>query len=689
MREKVFSTIIRYKKPILIVYLVLAILSAIGIFFVGVNYDIIEYLPDEAPSTEAIDLMSEEFSEEDEQLRIMVEDIGVTEALDKKDAFEEVDHVLNVEWLDDVEDMEDPLPLMNQKNLENHYVDGNALYVLTLDVDEEDIDKRDETIETLRDMMGDNASMSGDLLQDYERDQNTLPDLGWSLTLSLIVAIIVLGLSTTSWISPFLILGVIAIAIIINMGTNIFLGEISFVTRDAAAILQLAVSVDFSLFLFHRYEEMREKEKDKETAMTRAMTESFKPVISSGLTEILGFGALVFMDYGIGQDMGIVLVKGVIISLVSVFLLLPSVTLLGDKLVHKTAHSSLVPSLKPLARGIFKLRYVSVTLLLLLVVPMFLAGENNDFLYGETGWLPDDNYVSIEEERIEEYFARDNQMVMMVPRDRHAEEHEIVQQLNELAYVSEVDSFVEETYFAIPSSLLPENEREDIESENYRRFIISTQLPIESDETFDAVEEIREIAADSLGEGYYLTGESPSTYDLKDVITDDQQIVNMVSVVSILLVLLIVYRSLSLPVFLVFCIQAAIFINLGIPYFTGQTLYYIGYLILHSIQLGSTVDYATLLSDRYLDERKDKDKKEALFSSIEKAGVSILTASTIMISSSLIFGLLSTSEVTAQIGILLSRGSALSLMVVLLVLPTLLFTFDGLIQKTSWKLDLK
>lgn len=687
MKEKIFRTIITYKKTILVVFAVLTAVSIFASQFVGVNYSMQEYLPDDSPSTEAIDAMDEEFEEEDQQLTIMEDDLSISEALNKKAEFEEVAYVSEVNWLDDEEDLDQPLAFMDQEYLDNYYLDGHARFVLTLAID--DTAERDEVIEELRSVMSDEASMDGALLFDYERDQNTGPDLRFTIASAVTIAFIVLAFSTTSWIAPAIILGTMGIAIVINAGTNIFLGDISFVTRDASSILQLGVSIDFSIFILHRYEEFRNQDMEKEDAMVEALSHSLGPVASSGVTDAIGFAALMVMQYGIGQDMGIVLVKGVLLSLLAVFLLLPAVTLLADPLIEKTSHKDLSPNLNFLPKGVFKARYVSVALIALIVGPFFLAGKANDFYYGESEWLPQDNYVMQESEAVEEVFGRDNILVIMIPPEDESRADQLTHRLRELPDVASVESFSDLAGFTVPPDFLPKEQLEDVESENYRRMILSTPLPEESDETFELVESVHAELEELYGDEYYLTGESVVTHDLKNIITDDQQAVNIASVAGIFLTLLVAYKSIMIPLILVICIQSAIYINLGFPYFQGETLFYIAYLILHSIQLGATVDYGVLLADRYVEERAELGPKEALFDSIKKSGLSILTSGTIMTSSGLMFGLFSTNRVPSQIGFLLARGTALSMVIVFFVLPILLYWFDGWIQKTTWKPNFK
>lgn len=687
MKEKIFRAIIKYKKSIIVIFSLFTVLSIVASQFVEVNYSMQDYLPDDAPSTEAIDVMEEEFEESEQQISIMVENVELSEALEKKSEFLDASFVSEVSWLDDVEDLTKPVSLMNEEYVNNYYREGHARFVISLEI--EDTEERDEAIEELRESMGDDASMAGELLIDYERDQNTGPDLGFTIASAIGISLIVLAWSTTSWIAPVLILGVIGVAIVLNAGTNAFLGEISFVTRDASSILQLGVSIDFSIFLLHRYEEFRNQDMDKEEAMVQAMSHSLGPVASSGITDAIGFAALIVMQYGIGQDMGIVLSKGVLLSLISVFTLLPAVTLMITPIIEKTSHKDFSPDLTQFSTFAFKARYVSVAIIFLIVGPFFLAGEANDFYYGESEWLPQDNYVMQEEEEIEEIFGRDNILIAMIPPDDEAKATETTERLREIPDISAVESFSDLAGFTVPSAFLPEEQLEEVESENYRRMVLSSPLPEESDETFALVEEVHHTLEDIYEEDYHLTGESVVTHDLKAVITEDQQAVNIASILGIFVTLLVAYKSITIPIILVVCIQSAIYINLGFPYFQGETLFYIAYLILHSIQLGATVDYAVLLGDRYVEERADKEPKEAVRNSLKKTGVSILTSGTIMTSSGLMLGFFSTNRVPSQIGFLLARGTVLSMIIVFLVLPFLLYWCDGLIQKTTWKPNFK
>ncbi|WP_208560760.1 efflux RND transporter permease subunit [Marinilactibacillus kalidii] len=683
MKEALFRGIVKYKKIIITVFSILGLISIFLARFVGINNDMVDYLPSSSPSTQAIHVMEDEFPPQPSEIRVLLPPSDITGVLDVKDELAQVSEVTGVEWLDDEEDLEKPLPLMDQETLDKYYQDDQALLYISTEITEPE--KRDEMIESIEAIVGTDAQMDGPLIQDYELDQHTTKDLYTTISLAVVVAFFVLLFTTSSWIEPLLILGTIGLAILINSGSNIFLGEISFVTKNAFPILQLGVSIDYSIFLLHRYEEYRKEGLVQEEAMVKALKNSLGSVLSSGLTTVIGFAALILMKFGIGADMGIVLAKGVILSLLSVFIFLPAMTLVCADILEKTMHKSFIPSLNPLAQFVYKVRYIVVPLMAVAAIVFFFAQRQNDFYYGNSRWLPEDNTVMQDKQTIEETFGHKNQMAIMIPNDSEEKEKEMIQSLEGLADVSEVQAYSNEVGWAIPIQYVPEDTREMLHSEDYTRMALETSLPAESPETFELIDTIRDKAGDLFGDDYLLAGDSVSTYDLKDVISADQKIVNITSIIGILIVIMIAFKSLILPALLVISIQAAIWINLGLPYFRGSALFYIAFLILSSVQLGATVDYAVLLTDRYLEERHLQPKKEALLASIEKSGESILVSGTIMTAAGFLFGLFSTNQVPAQIGYLLAQGTILSMIIVFFGLPILLYMTDPLIEKLTLK----
>lgn len=681
MKERLFRAIVHYRKTIIYTFALLGIISIFLARFVGINNDMTDYLPNSSPSTQAIDVMKEEFPPQPSSIRVMIEEADITEAIKVKEALLEINHIDSVDWLDDHEDLEKPIELMDHETVKDFYQDGKALMAISAEVDGNE--QRDELIEEIRSVIGKEGKMDGQLVQDYELDQHTSVDLYSTISFAVIIAFIVLIFSTSSWIEPVLILGTIGLAILINSGTNIFLGEISFVTKNAFPILQLGVSIDYSIFLLHRYEEYRREGLIQEEAMVKALKNSLGSVLSSGLTTVIGFAALILMKFGIGADMGIVLAKGVVFSLLSVFIFLPAMTLVCANLLEKTMHRSFIPSLKPLANLVYKVRFVAVPLIILFAGIFFFAQHQNDFYYGNSRWLPSDNKVMQEQNAIEKDFGHENLMALMIPNGNEESEKEMIEALDEFSDITAVEAYSNEVGWAIPIQYVPEDTREMLHSQDYTRMAIETSLPAESPETFEMIDTIRAKAENLFGEDYLLAGDSVSTYDLKDVISSDQRIVNITSIIGILLVIMFAFKSLILPAILVMSIQAAIWINLGLPYFRGSALFYIAFLILSSVQLGATVDYAVLLTDRYIEERHLHSKKEALLASIEKSGESILVSGVIMTFAGLLFGIFSTNQVPAQIGYLLAQGTLLSMLVVFFGLPILLYISDKWIEKTT------
>ncbi|WP_091636549.1 efflux RND transporter permease subunit [Alkalibacterium gilvum] len=687
LKERIFRTIVYHRKVIVFVFAFLGILAAFSASFVEVNHDMVDYLPSSSPSTQAIHTMEEEFPQQPSTIRLMTETIGLNEAEEMKAELAALDNVSSVEWLDDVENIEKPLEQMDQTAVADYYLNGKALF--TISVDTTDTTDQYTLIEEIRTIAGDEGQLEGTLLQDYELDQHTSKDLYTTIGFAVLIAFLILLFFTSAWIEPVLILGTIGLAILINAGTNIFLGEISFVTSNAFPILQLGVSIDYSIFLLHRYEEYQREGIVQEEAMVKALTQSLGSVLSSGLTTVIGFAALILMKFGIGADMGIVLAKGVILSLLAVFIFLPAITLMSANVLEKTTHRSFIPSLKPLANLVYRVRYITFPLIIISSGIFFMAQYQNNFYYGSSMWLSEDNTVMQEKAAVDETFGHTNVMALMIPNKDEAKEKALLNDLSDFDHLTNVQAYSNEVGWTVPIQYVPEKTRELLQSPHYSRIAIESDLPAESKETFALIDSINQKAQAQFGEDYLLAGDSVSTYDLKDVINSDQQIVNAASIIGILIVILFAFKSLTLPAILVLSIQSAIWINLGLPYFRGSTLFYIAYLILSSVQLGATVDYAVLLTDRYLEERRLLNKKAALLSAIEKSGESIIVSGTIMTAAGFLFGAFSTNQVPAQIGLLLAQGTILSMIVVFFGLPIFLYIADRLIEKTSKGLEFK
>ncbi len=494
---------------------------------------------------------------------------------------------------------------------------------------------------------------------------------------------IILLLTTSSFIEPVLFLVTIGIAILINNGTNIIFGEISFVTNAAASILQLAVSIDYSIFLLHRFSDFRNEGMPADEAMIMAMKKSFSSIAASGLTTAIGFAALILMRFRIGSDMGMVMAKAIVISMISVLVLLPVLALVFRKIIDKTHHRPLMPSFKKFGKAVFKFRIPATVIAIVVLIPCILAQQNNSFLYGSSRMLGEDSPAYKEQVQIEEKFEQANQMVLLVEKREISLEKKLSDDIKGMDEVTGVVSYSDTVGSTIPKEFLDSDTLSNFDSENYSRLMITLDTDAESEQTFSAIEKIRNTAQEYYGSGYYLVGESVGTYDMKQVVTVDMLKVNLIAVAAVFLVLLLSFRSVSLPFILVLVIEASIWINLSIPYFADTDIFFMVYLIISSVQLGATVDYAILFANRYLEERRQLDKKQAVFKTVSKTTLSILTSASLLTLGGAMLGLTSSNTLLRQMGFTLARGAVLSAVLVLFLLPALLYMFDKLIAKTT------
>ena len=495
----------------------------------------------------------------------------------------------------------------------------------------------------------------------------------------------VIGDTTTSWLEPLVVLLGLGVAIMINNGSNLIFGEISFVTNAAGAILQLAVSLDYSVFLLHRYEECLRQNPDRRGAMVDALCKSTSSIASSGLTTVIGFLALVFMRFGIGPDLGLALAKGVAISLITVFIFMPVLILSVYPLIQKTRHKKLMPEFKQFGRVVRRMMIPMALVFIIVAVPSYMASNSNAYYYGSSKIYGADTQYGQDTAAIEKTFEKNGTYVLMVPNGDAKAEQDLSDALHDIPEITSILSYVDTVGAEIPKEYLDADTLSQLVSDNYNRFVLSVEADYEGEATFDLVKRIRQTADAYYPGTYYLAGEGVSTYDLMDTITADTVKVNLIAIGAVFVILLLTMKSITLPVILVFAIEAAIWINIGIPYFADSTVQYIAYLIISSIQLGATVDYAILFTDRYPEHRQTMPKKQAIAETVSAVTTSILTSGTVLSVVGFLLSYLSSHGILSQLGLFLGRGTLISMTSVFFVLPGLLYLFDGLIQKTTRK----
>ena len=665
-----------HRKLIVLIFLMSTLLSALLLPFLQINYDMKDYLPEDSESTIALELMNNEFSSSIPNARLMVDAETFAEAVELKEKIKNVVGVTSVTWLDDVTDITVPAELIDESLLSQYYKDGKAVFSLTIAVNQES-----EAVDALYALVADGA-LTGDAVNTAVLRGQLIREVLGAAAILVPLIIVLLLLTTSYWLAPFLVLASIGIVVLINVGSNAITGEVSFITQAVSPILQLAVSLDYAIFLLNSCERHRLTQPDTRLAVCAAIRDSFASVAASAITTLFGFVALVFMNFQIGSDLGLNLVKGVVLSYVAVVIFLPALTLSCIKLLDRSRHKRVLPEFKNLGKRLFKIRIPALVVLLLLVVPCFLGQSRTDFIYGN-GEPDADSRYWIDTAAVNEMFGEQTTVVLLVPRGNPGAENRLVQELSTIENVSSIVSY-QSTVGMIPQEFLDSSITSNFYSDNFARIIVYTSTSSEGAEAFAVVSAIRAAAGKYYDESY-TCGQSANLYDIKNVVEDDTPVVNGIAIIFIAITLLLTFRSLTLPVVLLFVIESAIWINLAVPYFTDTPLVYLGYLVINTVQLGATIDYAILLTDGYRVNRKTMLKKDAVISTMTTNFVSILTSGLILSAAGFCLYFTSSMEVVSVLGLLLARGTLLSMTLVLLALPALLTIFDPLTERLTFK----
>ncbi|WP_419865753.1 efflux RND transporter permease subunit [Bacillus dakarensis] len=671
------ARIIAHKRTILVAFFIIAIISTVAQFFVSVNYNMVDYLPDDAQSTKALKIMEEEFTASVPDTRVMVKGVSLQEALAIKEELAAIDGVTEVLWLDDVVDLKTPLEMAERETVENYYKDGNALFSISVRSGDEV-----KITDAIYELIGKNGAIAGEAINTATSQKMAGTESLYAAALIVPIIIVILIISTDSWVEPVFFLTAIGVSVLINLGTNIFIGEVSFVTQSVAPILQLAVSLDYAVFLLHSFSDYRKKMNHPEEAMRLAMKKSFPAITASAATTFFGFIALTFMKFEIGSDLGVNLVKGIILSFISVMVFLPALTLVFYKWLDKTKHKSFVPSFAGIGNLVVKFKIPSLLIVFVLLIPSYLAQSNTTFTYG-LGDQPESTRAGSDYLIIEEAFGQTTPIVLLVPKGNVVKETELVQELEELDHVTSVIAYVNIVGSVIPPQYLDESVTNEFYSENYSRIVINTNQATEGDIPFSIVSKVNEIASNHYGDEALSLGESVTLYDIKNTVTKDNIVVNMLTIVSIAIVLIVTFKSISIPLVLLITIQSAVWINLSIPYFTNSSLVFVGYLIISTVQLAATVDYAILLTEAYHHHRRELAARKAIIKTLDEKTFSISISAGILSSVGFILWITSSNPIVSSIGILLGRGALLAFVMVVFFLPAMLLVFDKIIKKTT------
>ena len=584
-------------------------------------------------------------------------------------------------WADTTTDVYKANIFINYDDIQDYYKDNYAVMdIIFKEGDSSSLTK--SAISQMQKMTGDKGFFMGSAVQNKSLNETLTREISIAMAMGVVMIALVLCATTTSWFEPFLFLMIMGIAIIINMGTNLMIGTISFITFSVAAILQLAVAMDYSVFLLDSFTKEREKGDDPVTAITNALHKSIPSILASGATTIIGFLVLMLMRFSIGYDLGFVLAKGIVISLATVLFLMPSLLLRWGDRIKKTEHRSFMPSFHGLGILVHKVRYGVLTAIALLVIPAFIAQNMNAFTFGNgaLGSSPGTR-VYYDEQQINGRFGKSNLILAVVPNTNMVTEKNLTDELKDLDYVRSATSLAGTLPDGIPEKIIPKSITSLLHTKDYSRIMIYVKSSDESDFAFQCSDEISAIVNKYYPEGAYITGVIPSTQNIKTIITEDYNFVNILSILGVGLVVMITFKSLIIPVVVLIPIEVAVFINFAIPYFKGEDILYLGYIIVSCLQLGATVDYSILMTNNYMDmKKKYPEKARAIKHTVSKSALSILTSGTIL--TIVGYGLYFISSVSAIAGLghLIGRGAFISVIMVLFLLPVLLTLADPVLM---------
>ena len=682
------SFIIEKNRAIEKLFLLAVVISALMAPFVEINYDLTEYLPDTVQSRQGLNLMEETFGYPG-TARVMVKDVTLFEAKAYKDRLEAVDGVDQILWLDTGTNVFSGEGFIDYTSIDEYYKDGCAVFDVTFD--EGDTSKRtSKAIDEMREITGDKGYYVGMAVQDKSVAENVAEEMRLILSIGVFMIFVILCITTNSWLEPVLYLTIMGVAVVVNKGTNIFLGEISFLTNSVSAVLQLAVSMDYSIFLIHAFTRQKKAGLDQTEALRNAIEEALNSIFASSLTTIVGFLVLAFMKFSIGFDMGIVLAKGIVISLITVVLFMPAMILRMAGWMEKTAHRPFLPDFHRLSRGIFRVRYAVLILVAVIAIPAYTAQGMNSFLYGNDAvGSGEGTDVYADEQEINAVFGRSNMMMALIPSGDNVKERQFAEELSDLPYTKSVLSLSQTLPQGVPESFLPESVTGLLhDGSGWSRILIYVRSKGESALAYEYSDEIQAIMKRYYPLNSYLVGATPSTQDIEATITVDYDRVNTLSLIGVFVVVMFSFKSLLIPVIAMIPIEVAIFINMAVPYIRGETMIFMGYIIVSCVQLGATVDYAILTTNNYIACRKQLglEKNEAAVETLKRSIPAILTSGSILTIVGYILYHVSSIAAIGDLGHLIGRGAILSMILVSTFMPALLVLGDRVLMDNELEL---
>ena len=676
--------VVKCRIPILVLAVALLVPSLIGMIMTRINYDMLTYLPGDIDTVVGQDILMDEFGKGAFSF-VIIEGMDPEDVSSLREDISHVDHVDTVLWYDDFADVSVPMEILPSKLYDAFNSGDSTMLAIFFDTSTSSDDTM-EAITAIRSIAGKQCFVSGmsamvtDLKDLCEKEEPIY--VGIAVALACVAMMIFMD----NWITPFVFLMSIGMAILLNMGTNYFLGEISYLTKALSAVLQLAVTMDYSIFLWHSYEEQKSMYEDNKEAMAVAINNTLTSVVGSSITTVAGFIALCFMSYTLGLDLGIVMAKGVIMGVIGCVTTLPSMILVLDKLLQKTSHKSLLPDMGKVASGITKVFPVFLILFLGLVLPSYLSykATNNEVYYdlGET--LPEDMAYVVANSKLQEDFGVGATHMVLVSTDVsdtdvRAMIHEM-ENVEGIKYALGLESVVGPL---VPEEMLPESVKEVLKSDDWELLLVNSEYKTATDEVNAQINELNTILKKYDSKGM-LIGEAPCTKDLIETTDEDFKVVNAVSIVAIFVIIALVEKSITLPLILVAVIELSIFINLGLAHLTGTSLPFIAPICISTIQLGATVDYAILMTTRYKQERYEgRDKREAVTNALKVSIPSIIVSAMGLFSATFGVALYSDVDIISSLCDLMARGAIVSMFAVILFLPAMFMLFDKMICVTS------
>ncbi|MCB6369531.1 MMPL family transporter [Blautia glucerasea] len=674
--------IAKHKVLIVIISMLLLIPSFLGMAATRVNYDILSYLPDSLETVEGQDIMVDEFGMGAFSM-VVVEDMELKDVAKLKEKFQDVEHVKDVLWYDSVADLSIPVSMIPAK-FKDGFFNGDATMMIALFDDTTSSDAAMEAVTDMRKIANEQCFISGMSGVVTDIKNIALQEMPIYVVIAACLSLLVLLLAMDSLIIPVLFLLSVGLAVVYNLGSNIFLGEVCYITKSLTAVLQLGVTMDYSIFLLNSFEAYKKKYDAKDRAMAHAIADTFKSVAGSSVTTIAGFLALCVMTFALGRDMGIVMAKGVVIGVICCVTVLPAMILVFDGVIEKTKHKPLIRSMDKPSGFITKHYKVWLLIFLILLYPAVYGNNHTQIYYNIDKSLPATLDSNVSNEKLKEDF--DMSTVHMVLLKNGLDSKEKTQMLDQIDKVDGVkwslgmNSLIGPTF---PESMIPSNIKEMLQSDNYEVQFICSEYSSATDECNAQLDEIQKIVKKFSPESMVI-GEAPLMKDLQDTTDVDLQRVNILSMAAIFLIILFVFKSISLPFILLAVIEFAIFVNMAIPYYQGVTLPFVASIVIGAIQLGATVDYAILMTSNYQKQRHlGKTKKEAISIAHKFSMKSIIVSGCSFFAATFGVALYSKVDMIGAICTLLARGAVISTIVVLLVLPAMFMVFDPIIVHTS------